>query len=131
MNLDFLEQLYKELQPYCKAIYLGGSRVDPIIKKPHDYDIVIFTIPGVKPKDIVRKVLNEKRKLNLIPRNHDFIDIVDYSNIKINLSSYLYKYCSKIVGEELDLNIDILGKYKSQFIEAIKKKAEICQIEIP
>lgn len=36
------EALYRALLPDCKAIYLGGSRVDDIIENPHDWDLIVL-----------------------------------------------------------------------------------------
>jgi hypothetical protein len=44
------EIFYKDLtlSNYSRAIYKGGSRVDPIIENPHDYDYICFAKPFMK-----------------------------------------------------------------------------------
>jgi hypothetical protein len=43
-----VQEIYKEIEPYCTAIYLGGSRVDPVIENPKDYDFIVYVKPNCR-----------------------------------------------------------------------------------
>jgi hypothetical protein len=36
------EQVYSLINEHCEAIYLGGSRVDPVIDNAKDFDFICF-----------------------------------------------------------------------------------------
>ena len=41
MNIDIkVVEVFDKVKSYCEAIYKGGSRLDPVIENPHDYDYI-------------------------------------------------------------------------------------------
>ena len=43
-----LKYVFSKINTYCEAIYYGGSNVDSVIDKPHDYDYICFAKPLCK-----------------------------------------------------------------------------------
>ena len=132
---QFAEKIFKELQPECTAIYLGGSSVDPFIKSTKDYDFILFIdgatdSGGIGALGINKYLLYQKLKIvkqqnpdipivisvyykdELKHGTYDLIQIrsnrlVDTCNARITYWSYLDHYMIKLVGNDAELN-DIL-----------------------
>ena len=132
---QFAEKIFKDLQPECTAIYLGGSSVDPFINNTKDYDFILFiggaTASGeVGELGINKFQLYQKLKLvkkqnpdipivisvyykdELVHGTYDLIQIrsnrlINTCNTRITYWSYLDHYMIKLVGDDAELN-DIL-----------------------
>lgn len=118
------------LEPYCIAIYKGGSRVDPVINKPHDYDYICFV------KQLQRNFLaSELNKLGLSPRGSnkhklranksplDFSQFRTYPYNQITWFSYLDILMEPVFGENICPKTDIIKTHRKEFIKALSDKA--------
>jgi hypothetical protein len=89
MNIDIkVVEVFDKVKSYCEAIYKGGSRLDPVIENPHDYDYICFA------KDLQRhhllralisygfKTTGSKRKLKQMSSNSVQEDLYDFSQIR-------------------------------------------------
>jgi hypothetical protein len=87
-NFDIkVQDIFEEVSEYCEAIYKGGSRLDPVIDNPHDYDYICFA------KDLQRHFLRAKllelgvnvtrSKLDKLPKETQEKYITDFSQIRV------------------------------------------------
>jgi hypothetical protein len=117
------EQLYQYLQPYCIAIYLGGSLCEGIIKNSHDVDFICFS-------DIPREMCNIRRGIHFflkernLPENYDFIQVRTKQKEEHAYGSYINKKMIKLVGEEINFEFDVIDKHRAEYIEILKNAAD-------
>lgn len=140
-DLD-IEDLYNFLQPYCNAIYLGGSRALGCINNPHDYDIIIFTKDTNKMEFAGKRMgigmrLQHYIKEHQIPNTVwafgqkplynclDFIQIRATSFEERAYGSYINKLMIKLIGNDIDFTFDIINKDRSEYIDTLKHTIEL------
>ena len=120
----FAEDVYYALQPYCIAIYLGGSYCQDYIKNKGDVDFICF---ADKPDDMchIRRLLYFYFKKNECPKNYDFIQVRTKQREEHAYGSYINKEMIKLVGQDIPFEFDVIDKdreeYKKILIEAINK----------
>ena len=120
----FAEDVYYALQPYCIAIYLGGSCCQDYIKNKGDVDFICF---ADKPVDMchIRRLLYFYFKKNECPKNYDFIQVRTKQREEHAYGSYINKEMIKLVGQDIPFEFDVIDKdreeYKKILIEAINK----------
>lgn len=118
------QNIFDYLQPYCIAIYLGGSRCENIIKNPHDIDFICFSD---KPIDMchIRRLLYFYQKSNNLPEDYDFIQVRTKQKEEHAYGSYINKQMIKLIGEDIEFNFDVIHKnreeYKQILINTIDK----------
>lgn len=135
---SLIKKVFVKLAPYCRAIYKGGSKVDPVINNPHDYDYISFSEPTMKTflfrklRESNLRIGTSKRKkifqedLNTLPKE-DFSQIRAYPYTQITWFSYLDKLMIKVVGEDICPQTDIITEYREEFIAELKQKALLLQ----
>jgi hypothetical protein len=118
------EHLFKYLQPYCIAIYLGGSLCEGLIKNAHDVDFICFSN---KPVDMchIRRLLYFYKQKNNIPENFDFIQVRTKQREEHAYGSYINKKMIKIVGEDITFDFDVINahreEYKNILVDTVEK----------
>ena len=127
-----IEQNWPFISPYCAAIYLGGSQIDPAIDNPHDYDFILFA------KDMpIGKVLfsldnfidtpfvyteSELAASESNPLVFDFSQIKVFPYNRITFASYLDIYLEKIIGDEVRVKTDIIYTHRDEYIQVLKNQ---------
>ena len=123
---------FSELSPDCIAIYRGGSRVDPVIDHPHDYDYICFAAPLHR-----HFLLNKLYKLGFrkIASNNKCVskgdNIVDLSQTRVSpysritWFSYLDVLMQKVVGEDVCPQTDIIYEHRQEFFNCIYEKMNL------
>ena len=108
------EHLFKYLQPYCIAIYLGGSLCEGIIKNTHDVDFICFSD---KPVDMchIRRLLYFYQKQYSIPENFDFIQVRTKQREEHAYGSYINKKMIKLVGEDITFDFDVINIHREEY----------------
>jgi hypothetical protein len=123
----------------CIAIYYGGSRVDPVVDNPHDYDYICFA-KRLRSQRLHQKLTKAKLAVSgSIPKkerekqsaiqSHDS-PVRDFSQVrvvpytKITWFSYLDSLMIKVVGEDICPKTDIITEHRAEFIECLKTKAK-------
>lgn len=126
-----LLNLYEtKLKIYCDAIYFGGSRVDPVIINPQDFDYICFTKPLCK-HHLLRLLFKEGYRVNGSKKAKkienkkysDFSQIRVYPYTQITWFSYLDSLMYRVVGEDVCPKTDIINEHKVAFLKALKEKA--------
>lgn len=114
------EKIFKWLQPYCIAIYLGGSRCSPYIKNPHDIDFICF---ADKPIDMchIRRLLHFYFLDNPVDELCDFIQVRCKQREEFAYGSYNNRLMKKLVGEDINFKVDIIRKDRAQYIKILKE----------
>lgn len=130
---EMIEHIYKLFDDSCAAIYYGGSRVDPVINNPHDYDYICFSkrlqykkATNILVKHNFRKSMsrqNQPQQL-LTVDNKDFSQVRAYPYTQITWFSYLDSLMIKVIGEDVCPKTDIIKEYRQEFIQCLKKKAQ-------
>ena len=116
--------IFKYLQPYCIAIYLGGSLCEGIIKNSHDIDFICFSD---KPVDMchIRRQLYFYQLKNSIPENFDFIQVRTKQREEHSYGSYINKKMIKLIGEDITFDFDVIDihreEYKNILVDTIEK----------
>ena len=118
-----INELFNKLQPLCKAIYLGGSRVNKYIKNPHDYDYILF----VDNDEDKRKLMIKIGHIFHLRGGININGLDDYMNIRIineeehSYGSYINKLQKKLVGEDVEFIFDIIDKNREEYINILLK----------
>lgn len=125
---------FELLSKYCYAVYQGGSRVDPIIDNPNDYDYIWFTKPRQRHflfaalKELGLRVGGSNKNATTIDKFHlDCSQVRIYPYTQIDWFSYLDILMIKFVGEDVCPKTDIIKEHRSEFIKDLKNKAELIQ----
>ena len=135
-----IESIFTILAPYCSAIYYGGSRVDPIINNPHDYDYICFAkqhhrygLVQCLRKHKLRAALSTKlRQLTPpTPEESTETNLIDFSQIRvfpytqITWFSYLDSLMIKVTGEDICPKTDIINEHRVEFLKCLREKADL------
>ena len=140
MTLDVCA-LFDNLSNYCSAIYYGGSRVDPVINNPHDYDYILFAKPLHKyglcqylRKNHFREHLSAKCRQGCqnkitsikISKEHPHYDLSQVRSVpysKITWFSYLDPLMILVAGEDVCPKTDVIGEHRTAFLKCLQEKA--------
>ena len=135
---DFLKKNWSTLNKYCVAIYEGGSRVDPAINNPHDFDYISFAKKhcrnfvqqslanlGLQIKGQWSRFekLNTKQKEKWLSKDHaDFsqVRVIPYDSI--TWFSYLDILMIHIIGEDICPKTDVIYEHRAEFLAKLKEK---------
>ena len=117
--------MYKKLQPYVIAIYLGGSSVDKYIKNKGDVDYIIF-VKKASDKPIVQSLINfilglKINEFNKVD-NQDFMNIRTLEKEEKEYGSYINKMMIKLVGQTIKFEYDVIDKDREDYIKKLKAK---------
>ena len=121
---NYVEDVYYALQPYCIAIYLGGSYCQDYINNKGDVDFICF---ADKPVDMchIRRLLHFYFRKNECPENYDFIQVRTKQREEHAYGSYINKEMIKLIGQDIPFEFDVIDKdreeYKRILIETINK----------
>lgn len=131
--MNKIDYIYSLLGDSCVAIYYGGSRVDPVIENPHDYDYICFSkrLHYQKASHILTKYkfrksmsrLNKPQEV-LTVDGKDFSQIRAYPYTKITWFSYLDPLMVKVIGEDVCPKTDIIKEHRQEFADCLIKKAQ-------
>lgn len=138
MALDICA-LFNNLSDYCSAVYYGGSRVDPVINNPHDYDYILFAKPLHKyglcqylRKNHFREGLSAKGNKAVkttstkIPKEHQHYDLSQVRSVpysKITWFSYLDPLMILVAGEDVCPKTDVIDEHRIAFLKCLQDKA--------
>lgn len=133
-----LSNIYEtKLKAYCDAIYFGGSRVDPVIMNPHDYDYICFAKPLCKHhllKILMKEgyaIAGSKKDKKMSDKKYeDFSQIRVYPYTQITWFSYLDILMQKILGEDVCPKTDIITKHRLEFLKALREKAVLIASDV-
>jgi hypothetical protein len=124
------EQLYKYLQPYCIAIYLGGSICEGIVENPHDIDFICFS-------DLPREMCDIRRGIHFFTKEHDLPKTYDFVQVRTKqkeeraYGSYINKKMIKLIGEDLEFKFDVINKHRADYIDILKNAInDLCSNKI-
>lgn len=123
-QLAQIKLYFEELKPYCNAVYRGGSRVDPVIDTPHDFDYIWFVKPFWYYEFVT--TLQSFNTLDESYRNKTLLDITQVREdpyTQIDWFSYLDILMIKIFGDDVCPATDVIVEYRQEFIESLKQKA--------
>jgi hypothetical protein len=144
-----VQAIFNYIADDCVAVYYGGSRVDPVIDHPHDYDYICFakrfraqrlrqklaalklTKAGshrIHKKDKAVQIQTRTTGLNTSVTetnlDYDFSQIRGLPYDQITWFSYLDYLMIPIAGKDLNLkSIDIINEHRAEFIKCLKEKA--------
>lgn len=123
-QLAQIKLYFEELKPYCNAVYRGGSRVDPVIDTPHDFDYIWFVKPFWYYEFVT--TLQSFNTLDENYRNNTLLDITQVREdpyTQIDWFSYLDILMIKIFGDDVCPATDVIFGHRQEFIESLKQKA--------
>ena len=109
-----VEDIFNNLQPYCIAIYLGGSICEGFIKNTHDIDLICFSD---RPIDMchIRRLLYFYQQKNELPENFDLIQVRTKQKEEHAYGSYINKKMIKLIGTDIDFEFDVINKDRSEY----------------
>ena len=119
-----VESVFSVIKDYCTAIYLSGSRVDPVINYPQDFDYVCFSKPLQKLNLSTCQCINKVRVVRDGWKINDFSSIREYPYTQITWFSYLDVLMQKEVGADLCPKTDIIVEHRDEFIACLREKAD-------
>lgn len=128
---------FEHLSEYCYAVYQGGSRVDPVIDKPNDYDYIWFTKPRQRhflANELKRLGLkiNWSHKLDKNKEDHylDCSQVRIYPYTQIDWFSYLDILMIKFIGDDVCPKTDIIQEHRDEFLKDLIQKAYLIEKNI-
>lgn len=132
--MDKAKQVFSTVADYCSAIYYGGSRVDPVIDNPHDYDYICFAKPLQRYNLVCqlrknrlrvgRSICKNARQSNLCLATQDFSQIRVYPYTAITWFSYLDVLMEHLIGEEVCPKTDVIHQHRDEFINCLQQKMQ-------
>lgn len=127
-----IKNVYVLIKDICGAIYYGGSRVDPVIDNPHDYDYICFAKP-LQLQNLRRRLTQHNIAVAGSKQKHtstmlDFSQIRAYPYTQITWFSYLDSLMIKVVGEDVCPKTDIIKEHRQEFIDCLKIKAQALKL---
>ena len=91
-KLQLLAEVFEDtISKFCYAIYLGGSRVDPVIENPHDYDYICFPKPHCKHflhKELKKLGFKTRGSLNTLLKLKNCNTDLEYDFSQSRISPY-------------------------------------------
>ena len=134
--IDKVAANYEVLKPYCFAVYMGGSRVDPVIENPHDYDYICFAKPLQRHRILttlhklgLRQVCSDNKKLYEVIISDDVqLDLSQtrvYPYTRISWFSYLDVFMQKVIGEDVCPKTDVIIEHRQEFFNCIYEKMNL------
>lgn len=123
-----IKHVFSLIEDCCVAIYLGGSRVDPIIENPHDYDYICFAkhLKLATLIDKLNKLGFKQQDGTEATKPKTLLDLTQiryYPYDQINWFSYLDHYMIKIIGDDVCTDLDIINRYRKDYLLDLKDKA--------
>lgn len=139
-QINNLFEIYQQITDYCDAIYMGGSRVDPVIENPHDYDYICFA-KRLQRHHLYRQLMDLGLKISMSKFNkmskeekekysEDFSQVRVYPYKEISWFSYLDVLMKHVAGNDVCPKTDVIVEYRKEFIEELKIKANKLQQNI-
>lgn len=134
LKMNKVKQVFPIIAGYCHAIYYGGSRVDPVVDNPHDYDYICFAKP-LQRHNLLRLMCKNKLRVGRSARAacenkktevlvQDFSQIRVYPYTQITWFSYLDSLMICVAGEPVCPKTDIIYEHRDEFIVCLKEKAD-------
>lgn len=125
-----INSAFTKIELYCEAIYFGGSRVDPVIDNPHDYDYICFAkrLSRHRLLSSLHKLgfKTNKSKKNTIKDTdssiEDFSQVRMYPYTQINWFSYLDILMIKVIGNDVCPKTDIIHQHRKEFFTDLYTK---------
>jgi hypothetical protein len=135
--LEIIESNWSVLEPYCEAIYLGGSRVDPVIDTPHDYDFIIFA--KNLPRATIEKALTKFASIPYAyidendvpgvsekdPLIFDFSQVKIYPYTRVTRASYQDLLLVKVIGNEVCVRTDVIVEHREEFKKKVREQMQM------
>lgn len=113
------EEVFKALQPYCIAIYLGGSGCQDFIRNKGDVDFICFSD---KPVDMcnIRRCLHFYFLHHKVNPRYDFIQVRTRQREEHSYGSYINKEMIRLVGEDIEFTFDVIDKDRDEYIDILE-----------
>ena len=114
-------KMFQILQPYCTAIYLGGSITQSYINNPHDVDFICFAdneINRMKMTFLLRRYISKHQEE--FSTEEDWIQTRHREYEEHAYGSYVHKDMQLLCGKEVEFKFDILGKDRAEYIKILK-----------
>ena len=134
MTIEDILKYFDKISDSCVAIYKGGSRVDPIIENPHDYDYICFAKPLHRHRILTKLYglgFRHPRSAQEQPNSDSTTSLIDLSQVRpfpytqITWFSYLDILMEKLIGEDVCPKTDIITEYRRAFLVALKDKTNL------
>lgn len=134
MEID-IKSIFTIVEQYCDAIYYGGSRVDPVIDNPHDYDYICFS-KRLQKQNLLRCLRRNKFRVTWSNKNtlkksqlkddflKDFSQIRVFPYTQITWFSYLDTLMIKVIGKDICPKTDIIFERRKEFVACLREKVE-------
>jgi hypothetical protein len=114
--------IYEALQPYCKAIYLGGSYTQNYIEHPHDIDFICFASNELDRLRMLGKLrVYQTHHKNEFEENDDWIQTRRIDKEEHSYGSYVHKDMILLVGTPVTFTFDPINKDRQEYINILKK----------
>ena len=114
-------KIFQILQPYCTAIYLGGSMTQSYINNPHDVDFICFAdneINRMKMVFLLRRYISKHK--DEFSNEEDRIQTRHREYEEHAYGSYVHKDMQLLCGKPVEFKFDILGKDRKEYINILK-----------
>ena len=114
-------KIFQILQPYCTAIYLGGSMTQSYINNPHDVDFICFAdneINRMKMVFLLRRYISKHK--DEFSNEEDWIQTRHREYEEHAYGSYVHKDMQLLCGKSVEFKFDILGKDRKEYINILK-----------
>lgn len=130
-----VNEVFALIKDFCAGIYYGGSRVDPVIDNPHDYDYICFA-KHLQRQNILRALRNnrlrvtrsmiksQEPKADIHKEHTDFSQIRVYPYTEISWFSYLDVLMKHLIGEEVCPKTDVIHQHRDEFINCLQQKMQ-------
>lgn len=124
------QHMFDSLQPYCKAIYLGGSFTQKYLNNPHDIDFICFADDNyqrtlMKGRIAIYNSIHKDEKLS----NEDWIQTRLTTKEEHSYGSYIHKDMVLLCGEPINFTFDPIGKDYNEYVDILK--ANIIKVKNP
>lgn len=120
---EIANDVFAYLQPYCIAIYLGGSSCQDFITNKGDIDFICFS---EKPVDMchIRRLLYFYQKKHELPKECDFIQVRNATNEERSYGSYINKEMMKLVGKDIEFKFDVVKSNREEYANVLAQTIE-------
>lgn len=120
---NYINELFQELQPYCKAIYLGGSYTQSYLKNPHDIDYIFFADNNYERTLMKGRIARyQSRHKELLDEKDDFVQTRLTNKEEHNYGSYIHKDMILVCGTPVNFTFDPVNKDRNEYIDILKNK---------